>query len=278
MLTKKFTDSRAATPKKSGVPGFTLIELLVVVAIIAILAGLLLPALARAKSKGVAVQCMNNMKQILLASRMYADDYNDGLPPYGMVGPGVVQPGFPGDTMIVVTTGVNNHSPKDQGWPDTIRGYIGNNTNVFNCPANPPGLTLNIGINLNLAHSISLFPTSQGGYTNLLKSGSIARPSATTYYADSGDATLATATSTNAEAWVQDTASGQKSWLDWRTPFTAPDGNADPNWLSLPTRAIDRHLGKCNMGFVDYHAERSLASTIGFYQTMGGAGDQWSGQ
>ena len=59
---------------------FTLIELLVVIAVIAILAALLLPTLARARESGRAIQCLNQMRQIGVATRLYADDNEDLFP------------------------------------------------------------------------------------------------------------------------------------------------------------------------------------------------------
>ena len=104
--------------------GFTLIELLVVIAIIGILAALLLPALSRAKASAKQSACVNNLRQVGLGIRLYAEDNRDILP---------IAPNLTGDDIAT------NHAAVF--YKRLVKGYVGLSgtsspqDRVFACPA-----------------------------------------------------------------------------------------------------------------------------------------------
>ena len=124
---------------KKRTPAFTLIELLVVIAIIAILAAMLLPALAKAKTKAQGILCMNNTHQLMVATTLYTVDNSDM---------------FPGNVHGTGITPNHPNRPWAQGWLtwdgrtdntnlslllneqySSLAKYFGNQKNVYLCPA-----------------------------------------------------------------------------------------------------------------------------------------------
>jgi prepilin-type N-terminal cleavage/methylation domain-containing protein len=122
--------------------GFTLIELLVVIAVIAILASLLLPALARAKAQGKKINCISNYRQLHLAWVLYTQDYNQTFPWNNQNSGGGMGPSDP--SWVAGEMEPDNLSPNWRDNTNTLKlvpGYSGSigpyakDAKIYRCPS-----------------------------------------------------------------------------------------------------------------------------------------------
>lgn len=255
-------------PRSRRTAGFTLIELLVVIAVIAILAGLLLPALSGAKKKALGVKCLSNNRQISLASRLYLDDHDGEFLRLWRnrvaTDPAVAQLIVPAPTAI--------------WWVDTL--YRMERTlpdpKIFNCPAlkvdsttvsssTTPGAS---GYPLGIGMS---YRTGAGGLTftastaTKSRENEVRQPSATLIFADAGDLVTTPPIPADPDLWVE---KPKASAVYFRPP-------TDGTYTTTPVRVVARHAGRTPVGFVDGHTESLKPSAIGFTLPAGNPAALW---
>ena len=137
--------------------GFTLLELLVVMAIMAIMAGLLLPALGRAREQARRAVCTSNLKQIGVALHLYLNDYRDTFP--------VAQDPVSTDPYCWLWMG--------RGWRGLLESYLSREQRVLHCPSDLEAIeqweSTSYGYSLAFYHTpeqLSLMTTPAATYSN----------------------------------------------------------------------------------------------------------------
>lgn len=240
---------------KPGHPsGFTLIELLVVIAIIAILAAMLLPVLAKAKTKSQGISCLNNTKQLTIAWRLYADDYSDLLL--------ACQNGLPGRTNWC--DGNLDFSGAQANWDPTVNVMVSpifpyaKSAKIFKCPADGAQVPGPNGQRLPRVRSNSMSqvfargewldgpgtPTGGGPWRTYQRLGQVAQPVNTHVFVDEHPDSI------NDAAFAVQCRDNQP-----------PDPNSGTRIIDFPA---NYHNGACGFSFADGHSEihKWVGSTV----------------